>query len=195
MPPVTEKAPVKLGGPVIETLPMPPMPTEPPKRRRLWVYVLFAMVLALGALTFFFVHRMGPTSSSLASSNKVTLTDKHVFVLTNQAAIKKYADALRDTSVIDSLNDKIAHTTNQATITMLKLGIEKEKARHAETVQAQFVASQNAERIDPGTYTVLAYFDHDGILIDPRPGDTWVGITVNGQPVYAYIAPAAPSGQ
>ena len=101
------------------------------------------------------------------------MTDQHAFVLTSQAAIGKYSAALRDTSVIDSLNDRIAHTTNQATITMLKLGIEKELFAVQNTrgkISKKSMVHNGATpdiAVDPETYEVRA----DGELLTCAPAE------------------------
>ncbi len=160
-------------------------PAPPSKIPRLVERLLCA---ALGAVVMFAVLR-GPAIVSYISdqlADKIILTDTNNFVLLDAATIKSFAQDMQSSPMVESLKNQIAQTTDPVALERLKIGMDNENSRHGDEVQQQYLRANNALKVDPGTYRILAYYDDQGVLTQPRKNQAvWVAIPYRDQTVYA----------
>jgi len=184
-PPIKEEVP---GGEV--TTPAVPVaaqpaPAPPPKIPRLVERFLW---VTLGALLMFAVLR-GPALAAYISdklADKIILTDTDNFVLLDAATIKSFTQDMQSSPMVESLKNQIAQTTDPVALERLKIGVENENSRHADEVRQQYLRANNALKVDPGTYRILAYYDDQGVVTNPRKDQAvWVAVPYRDQTVYA----------
>jgi hypothetical protein len=168
-------------------------PRQPARPSGYLFYAVPVLMLALATslvVVFLRTHATSPLSS-------VTLAADKVFVLHDQASIRPFEDDMRNNPVVDSLKRQIEQSTDAELIQRLKIGLEKEAARHSDEVTQQYIAGGKAEFIQPGRYDAVAYFDDNGVLTFPSAGQPWVALTYRGEIVYACLSsdlPPEPQG-
>lgn len=166
----------------VATQPAPAPPSKIPRlaERLLWV--------ALGAVLMFAVLR-GPAIAAYISdklADKIVLTDANNFVLLDSATIKSFTQDMQSSPMVESLKNQIAQTTDPVALERLKIGMDNEISRHADEVQQQYLRANNALKVDPGTYRILAYYDDQGAVTKSRKDRAlWVAIPYRDQTVYA----------
>jgi len=147
------------------------------------IYILNVIVVALA------IDYAGPAVHYLSQlhPNSVTLTSNDTYALVDQAAIKSFADDLRNSPTVDSLQRQVAQTTDPVTLVSLKIGLEKENARHIDEVEQSYLGMGKAEIIEPGTYRLINYLDEKGDPTTLNKGNpVWIAILYKDQTVYAY---------
>ena len=151
------------------------------------VYILNVTVVALA------IDYAGPAMHYLAQLHQtnVTLTSSDTYAIVDQSAIKPFADDLRNSPAADSLQQKIDKTTDPFALSSLKIGLEKENARHIEEVKQRYLSMGKAEIIQPGAYRLIDYKDDKGVSVSPQAGNPFlIAILYKDQTVYAWKNPS-----